>query len=125
MNQPSVLIVDDNDAFRAIARDILDGSGFDVVGEAADARSAVAEADRLRPSLVLLDIRLPDRDGFEVTRRLRLSSAPPVVVLVSTMDTQDVARRVRASGAAGFITKSKLSGDTLRALVRGHEEERT
>jgi DNA-binding NarL/FixJ family response regulator len=122
MARPSVLIVDDHAGFRSTARDLLSASGFEIVAEAADGRSAIAEAGRVRPSVVLLDVQLPDIDGFEVTRRLRGGAAPPVVVLVSTRDASDYGRRLRDSGAAGFITKSKLSGATLRALLPGLEE---
>ena len=67
----TVLIVDDHADFRRTVRALLEADGFDVVGEAADGRLAIAEANRLRPRLVLLDIQLPDIDGFEVARRLR------------------------------------------------------
>ncbi len=118
----SVVIVDDHPSFRAVARDLLAGRGFDVVGEAADGRAAIEAVGRLHPRVVVLDVRLPDIDGFEVARRLLADPAPPVVVLVSTREAADYGRQVAASGALGFITKSKLSGDTLRAILRGREE---
>jgi DNA-binding NarL/FixJ family response regulator len=117
MPAQSILIVDDHAAFRAIARDLLQANGFEVVGEAADGQQAIAETVRLRPEVVLLDVRLADLDGFEVTRRLLRCERPPAVVLVSTMDSADLGRRIETSGARGFITKSRLSGDTLRALL--------
>src|SRR5439155_532697 len=89
--------------------------------EAADGREGLAAAARLRPDVVLLDIRLPDVDGYEVSRRLVDSSGRPAVVLVSTLDAVDVGPRAVASGARGFVTKSRLSGDTLRRLL--NEEE--
>lgn len=119
MHQPSVLIVDDHAGFRGMARVMLEGSGFDVVGEAGDG----AEAERLsaaeQPDVVLLDIQLPGADGFEVARRLLALAEPPVIVLVSTRDAADYGPRIGASGAAGFIHKARLSGDTLRATLAG------
>jgi DNA-binding NarL/FixJ family response regulator len=124
MHGTSLLIVDDHAAFRAVARDMLHGRGFDVIGEAADGHEAIRMAACLRPAVVLVDVRLPGIDGFEVARLLRSSSSPPDVVLVSTVDASDLGRRLRSSGAHGFITKSRLSGDTLRELLRGNEEDR-
>ena len=122
MAQPSVLIVDDHAAFRAAARELLTGCGFDIVGEAADGRTAITAAAVLRPDVVVLDVRLPDLDGFEVTRRLLAEPDAPAIVLVSTRDARDLGGRVRESGALGFITKHCLSGGTLLALLRGQVE---
>ena len=74
---PTVLIVDDHPSFRASARAILEADGFEVSGEAEDGESAIAAADRLHPDVVLLDVQLPDIDGFEVTRRLTLERRRP------------------------------------------------
>jgi two-component system chemotaxis response regulator CheY len=123
MTRRSVLIVDDHEAFRFAARALLARGNFDVVGDAADGQDALAAAARLRPDVVLLDIRLPDIDGFEVARRLADSASPPAVVLVSTLGTGDVGSRVAWSGARGFVTKSRLSADKLRRLLDGSEEE--
>ena len=67
---PSVLIVDDHASFRATARQLLEAEGYEVVGEAADGASALEAVARLRPDVVLLDVQLPDMDGFEISRRL-------------------------------------------------------
>jgi DNA-binding NarL/FixJ family response regulator len=122
MTRPSLLIVDDHAAFRALARNVLARAGFDVVAEAADGESALAAAARISPEIVVLDVQLPGINGFEVTRRLLASSNPPVVVLVSTADAVDYGRRIGESGAVGFITKSNLSGATLHAALRGETE---
>ena len=123
MARNSVLIVDDHAAFRSLAREVLDRAGFEVVAEAEDGVGALAAAARLNPSVVVLDVKLPGLSGFEVARRLAVRPHPPAVVLVSTADAADFGRRIVASGAVGFITKSRLSGDTLRAVLRGHKEE--
>jgi DNA-binding NarL/FixJ family response regulator len=115
--RPTLLIVDDHAGFRSLARRLLTVGGFEVVGEAADGRAAIAAARRLRPDVVLLDVQLPDIDGFEVTARLRDGGAGPVVVLTSTRDRADYGPRVERCGARGFISKAELSGDAVRALL--------
>lgn len=112
-----VLIVDDHPSFRASARRLLAAEGFDVVGEAEDGASALAEAARLLPQLVLLDVQLPDIDGFEVAARLTRGGDGPVVVLTSSRDGSDFGPLVAASGAAGFVPKGDLTGDALHAIV--------
>ena len=112
----SVLIVDDHAEFRRVAHMMLEAAGFDVVGEAADGQSALAEAARLRPGMVLLDIQLPDIDGFEVADRLARGADPPAVVLTSSRPGSTFRRRLAGSRAAGFIAKSELSGAALAAL---------
>jgi DNA-binding NarL/FixJ family response regulator len=113
----TVLIVDDHEGFRRTARELLEADGFEVLGEAADGETAIAGVGRLRPRLVLLDIRLPDIDGFEVAERLAQSADPPTVVLTSSRDASVYRRRLALSPARAFIPKSELSGDTLAALL--------
>jgi DNA-binding NarL/FixJ family response regulator len=115
--RPTLLIVDDHPGFRSLARRLLEAGGFEVVGEAADGHAAVATARKLRPDVVLLDIQLPDIDGFEVTARLADGGAGPVVVLTSTRDRADYGPRVDQCGARGFISKAELSGAALRAFL--------
>lgn len=113
----TVLIVDDHPGFRSAARALLEADGFEVVGEAADGESGLAAAARLRPGLVLLDIQLPDLDGFAVAERLASSQSPPAVVLVSSRDSSAYRRRLADSPARGFVAKSDLSGAAVAALV--------
>lgn len=115
--RPTLLIVDDHAGFRSLARRLFSSGGFDVIGEAADGHSAVTAARRLRPDVVLLDIQLPDIDGFEVLTRLRDRSAGPAVVLTSTRDRTDYGERVDRSGAHGFIPKAELSGAALLGVI--------
>jgi DNA-binding NarL/FixJ family response regulator len=96
---------------------LLPLEGFAVVGEAADALSALDAVGRLRPDVVMLDIQLPDLDGFEVARRLAQAGDPPVIVLVSSRDRSAYRRRLADSPARGFIPKSDLSGAVVAALV--------
>lgn len=123
MGGPSILIVDDHAGFRRMAWDLLSRRGFEVVGEAAGGWEALAETARLAPQVVLLDVQLPDLDGFEVARRLGLTTDPPVVVFISTREAADYGARLHIGGAVGFITKSRLAGDTLRAVLQGTVEE--
>jgi DNA-binding NarL/FixJ family response regulator len=114
----NVLIVDDHAPFRASARMLLEADGFEVVGEAEDGASALDAAAALEPQLVLLDVQLPDVDGFEVATRLTEAGGGPAVVLVSSRDGTDFGPLVQRSGAKGFIPKAELSGAALRALLQ-------
>jgi DNA-binding NarL/FixJ family response regulator len=111
----SILIVDDHPAFRRSARRLLEGEGFDVVGEAVDGASAVRAVDEAAPDVVLLDIALPDSSGFDVAARL--AGGPSKVVLTSSRAQNDLGRRLRDSHALGFIPKDRLSGEAIRALL--------
>jgi len=111
-----VLIVDDHAEFRRIARALLEADGFEVLGEAVDGASALTEATRLRPTLVLLDIQLPDLDGFEVAARLADGSDPSAVVLTSTRPAGSYHLRLASGPVLGFIAKDELSGEALAAL---------
>jgi CheY-like chemotaxis protein len=114
----SVLIVDDHPSFRASARRMLEASGYSVLGEAADGAAAIAAAGELEPDLVLLDVQLPDLDGFEVARRIAgADGAAPAVVLTSSRERSDFGEAVAESPARGFIAKSELSGETLSELA--------
>jgi CheY-like chemotaxis protein len=112
----TVLVVDDYPPFRESVRGLLESGNFDVVGEAEDGASALRLADELRPDVVLLDVHMPDLDGFEVARRLAALAAPPIVVLTSSRD--DYGALVPASAAHAFIRKDALSAEALEASVR-------
>jgi DNA-binding NarL/FixJ family response regulator len=114
----TVLIVDDHPSFRASARRMLEADGYDVVGEAADGTSAIDAARELQPDVVLLDIRLPDLDGFEVAERLAANGAAPAIVLTSSRERSDFAYEIVASPAHGFIPKSELSAEAITSLIR-------
>jgi two-component system, NarL family, nitrate/nitrite response regulator NarL len=113
----SVLIVDDHAPFRSFARTLLSAEGFEVVGEATDGASAVDAVVRLRPDVVLLDVQLPDANGFTVAERIAEVPDPPQVVLISTRDASAYRRRLEAARVRGFIAKDELSGPVLAALV--------
>jgi DNA-binding NarL/FixJ family response regulator len=113
-----VLVVDDHPSFRRCARELLASEGFEVVGEAEDGATAVALADELRPEFVVLDVQLPDIDGFEVARRLLATSPDLAIVLVSSRDRSAYGSLIEASGARGFVTKGDISRATIEELLR-------
>jgi DNA-binding NarL/FixJ family response regulator len=112
----TVVIVDDHPSFRASARAILEADGFDVIGEAADGAGALAKVRELKPDVLLLDIQLPDMDGFAVCAQLSKNGTEADVVLVSSRDASDYGCLIPQSGARGFIAKADLSGDAVAAL---------
>jgi DNA-binding NarL/FixJ family response regulator len=109
------LIVDDHATFRAMARAVLADGGFEVVGEAADAESALAAARELHPDCVLLDVQLGEADGFDVAEELAGATA---VVLTSGRDPGELLPLMNGSAACGFIPKEKLSASALEELLR-------
>lgn len=113
----SVLIVDDHAGFRSNARALLEADGFDVLGEAADGQSAMQEARRLRPQVVLLDVQLPGMDGFAVAESLAAEPSAPTVVLVSSRGRGTYRTRLESTPARGFITKAEFSGECLSSLL--------
>ena len=115
--RPRVLIIDDHAGFRASARVLLEAEGFDVVGEAAGGEQAIGEVERLRPDVVLLDVQLPDVDGFAVADRLASEGSGAAVVLISSREAAAYGPRLKAAAARGFIAKRKLSGEALAALL--------
>ena len=111
------MIVDDHPSFLAAARSLLAEDGFEIVGVATDGESAVRETLRVAPEIVLLDVSLPDMDGFEVAARLRGAGASSTIVFTSSRDATDFGSLIAESGGAGFIAKADLSGEALRAVV--------
>jgi DNA-binding NarL/FixJ family response regulator len=112
---PTVLIVDDHEPFRESAPALLDAEGFAVVGGTADGAAALEAIERLRPDLVLLDIQIPDLDGFAVAERLAAEPDPPQVVPISSRDAAAYGLRLSAAPARRFLTKRELSGAALAA----------
>ena len=123
-----VLIADDQALMRAGFRMILEAeSDLDVVGEAGNGREAVAEATRLRPDVVLMDVRMPEIDGIEATRRLLDANGDTKVVMLTTFDMDEYVFEALRAGASGFLVKdvppeqlvagirSVASGDSLLA----------
>jgi DNA-binding NarL/FixJ family response regulator len=115
----SVLVVDDDPSFRRLAARALRSWGYAVVGEVATFADAVDSAIALRPDAALVDIGLPDGDGFELAQRLTGLSRPPRVVLISSDSDAANEAIARRMGAAGFVPKDELLGPSLRRLIGG------
>jgi DNA-binding NarL/FixJ family response regulator len=113
------LIVDDHHAFRKQARALLEYEGLAVVGEAADGQSALDAVQAMQPDVVVLDIGLPDIDGFVVAERIAGSARPPDVVLISSREATTYGSRLEASPAVGFVQKDDLSAAALVQLLAG------
>ena len=113
----TVLIVDDHPSFRASARIVLESEGFQVVGEAEDGASAISQWTLLKPEVVLLDVQLPDTDGFHVCAELLCHADGPKVILTSSRDSTDFGPLVHTSGARGFVPKAELSGERVQELL--------
>ncbi|MHB8060680.1 MAG: response regulator [Gaiellaceae bacterium] len=114
----TVLIVDDHKAFRTSARHLLEADGLLVVGEAATGQEALELTGELSPDLVLLDIQLPDFDGFMVARELRRRGESAVIVLTSSRDAADYGESIAESGARGFVPKGDLSGAAIAVYAK-------
>lgn len=114
-----LVIVDDDPTFLAAVRLLLESEGFEIVGEALTGLDGVAAAAENDPDLVLVDIGLPDIDGFEVAKRVAARDGAPPVVLTSIRSADDFATLVDDSPARGFVTKDDISGDALRAILHG------
>jgi CheY-like chemotaxis protein len=115
----SVLVVDDDAGFRDLATRILTGWGHVVIGEASNVAEALAQAARLRPDTVLVDIGLPDGDGFSLTEQLVAMPWAVHVVLISSEADRTTVQAARRAGADSFLPKDELSSVALRQLIEG------
>ena len=112
-----VLIVDDNNAFRTAARQLLEKGGFVVVAEAGGGLEGLRAAKEHTPQLAIVDVQLPDVDGFEVAERLCALERAPEVILTSSLDGTDFGALVASSSALGFVPKAELSTRAIEALL--------
>ena len=120
-----VMVVDDQAAFRQAARAVINATaGFHAVADAASGSEALRNAEQERPDLVLMDVYMPEMDGFEATRRLTAAHPATVVVLVSLEDLEDLVDEVAGCGAVAFLPKRDLRPATLGALWATHAGDR-
>lgn len=111
------LLVDDNEAFIATARRVLDQDGVRVTGTASNIAEALLRASELRPDIVLVDIMLGDENGFDLARRLAERHARELAVIMISSDAEDeYADLVAESPALGFLPKAELSAEGIRRL---------
>jgi len=116
-----VMTVDNHAAFRAVARELVEStSGFDPVMEAASGPEALEAAARLRPDLILVDVRMPGMNGIETCRRLTEREASTVVVLITDGECADVAHEARTCGAVALLAKHSISPSVLRGIWTIH-----
>jgi DNA-binding NarL/FixJ family response regulator len=115
----SVVVVDDDPTFRALARRLLAASGMTVVGEADTVAAALSTATRLEPTAALVDVGLPDGDGFTLARQLIALPWRPRVVLTSVESDARSNDEVRRSGAVAFVHKADLPNAPLAELLGG------
>jgi two-component system invasion response regulator UvrY len=114
----NVLLVDDHRAFRLAVRSLLDAEpDYTVVAEAVDGEEAVDLALRLRPDLVLMDVRLPGINGIEATRRILAREPRTTVVLLSTVRRWDLPSDLLECGAVGFLQKEAVDPRALEELI--------
>jgi len=118
-----VLVVDDEalvrDGLVAIAE--LD-DGIEVVGEAADGREAIARTRALKPDVVLMDVRMPEMDGIEATRRILAAPQPPKIIVLTTFNHDEYVYETMKAGASGFLLKDVRRGQlaaAIRAVTSG------
>jgi DNA-binding NarL/FixJ family response regulator len=112
----TLVIVDDHAAFRHAAALVL-AHGFRVIGEADGMITGIALVKRLRPDAVLLDVHMPDGDGFEAAAEVLRDPHPPAVVITSDGDPAELEPLAQACGARGFLPKADLNPERLRELV--------
>jgi CheY-like chemotaxis protein len=115
------LIVDDNESFLGVARELLEQEGLNVAGVASTTSDALRQVELLRPNVVLVDIFLGDESGIDLARRLTEDglSEEAMVILISTHAETDVADLIASSPAAGFVPKADLSASAIRRIVNG------
>ena len=115
----TVLVVDDDAGFRNLATRVLTGWGHAVVGEAGSVAEALAQATELRPDTVLVDIGLPDGDGFALTELLVAMPWEVRVVLISSDADRATMQAAQRAGADSFLPKDELAGAAMRELIEG------
>ena len=115
----SVLVIDDDVPFRELAARTLRAWGYVVVGQAGTVAEGVAQTIELRPEAVLVDIGLPDGDGFALAQQLAAQPWAPRIVLISSDSDPANHAAARRMGAVGFVPKDELPGPSLRILISG------
>ncbi|MBU3868136.1 response regulator transcription factor [Streptomyces sp. 4503] len=112
-----IVVVDDEQLVRMALRLVIDGEpDLTVVGEAADGDAAIAVVDELRPDVVLMDVRMPGRDGLSTTRELLTRPVPPRVLMLTTFDSDDLVLGALRAGALGFVLKDTQPPQILDAV---------
>lgn len=114
--KPSVVVVDDDHMMREMLKLILHSDDYQVLGEAANGKAAIALCASLKPGLVLLDIRMPEMDGLQALEEIRKISPATTVMMVSGEATMDRVKEAISKGAAGFIVKPLNAASVLNKI---------
>jgi len=117
MASESILLVDDNPTNLQMLFQLLEKGVGGKLLVAKNGETALNIAQKTKPDLILLDIMMPGIDGFEVARQVLAEPDRPTIILTSTRDAQDYGRRIEESGAAGFVTKARLTAVALREIL--------
>ena len=113
-----ILIVDDAMFMRMMLKDILSKNGYEVVGEAANGKEAIDKYIELRPDLVLLDITMPEMDGIEALKKIKISEPKAKIIMCSAMGQQNMVIEAIQNGALDFIVKPFQQNRVLESLRR-------
>ena len=113
------LIVDDSDSFLRSASRLLESQGLEIVGTATSSAEALELAAASSPDLALVDVELGEEDGLALAAELSTRSPETRVIMISTYDRDQMQDLIAATSAVGFLPKSGLSGDAVRALLDG------
>jgi len=117
MNIKKVFIVDDDPEFRRFLKEFLsDQPGLKIVGEAADGKQALEKVKKIKPDLVLLDIRMPGMDGFSASRLIKQKMPDLQIIIMTIFDNPKYQESAVENGAFGYIVKSNLTRDLMPAI---------
>ncbi len=116
-----IVLVDDQKAFRELTRKMLERDGdFEIVAEYEDGADVVGAVEELGSSLILMDIQMPQMNGFEAARRILAHDASAQIILTSMNAHSQYSGMSKEAGVMAFIAKRDLSADTLREALRSH-----
>jgi len=112
-----VLLVDDNhDFLEGVSAWLTRDPAFELAGVARSGREALTQVERLDPDVVLMDVAMPDVNGFEATRRIKSKPGAPIVILLTFHESETARVEALAAGADGFVPKTKVTEDLMRVI---------
>jgi len=123
MSEIRILLVDDHEVVREGLRALLSRrAGFQIVGQAGSVAESIAEAHRMRPDIVVMDVRLPDGSGIEACREIREATPETKVIILTSYADDDAVFASILAGASGYVlkqTRGRALGDAIEAVARG------
>jgi DNA-binding NarL/FixJ family response regulator len=115
--RPRVLLADDHTRLREALRDLLEETGFEVVGESGDGADAVAMARQLEPDIVVIDLGMPVLNGLDATRLIKDGRSATQVVVLSAFESPELERQAREAGAFAYLDKGTMARRVHRVLL--------